>query len=271
MRALLDACVLYPTVMRELLLGAAGAGLYTPLWSPRILEEWARAVARNIPADAALARTEIALARAAFPEAEIAPAPDTEAALALPDPADTHVLAAAIDGHADILVTDNRADFPTRTLARHGLMDITVKARGDLHIDQHHTTEDVGIVLGQAVRKALGDMRGITRYADVHLPMDETLTRCAIDISGRPHLVFRVSFTQAKIGAFDTELVREFFQAFAQHSAITLHVENLYGDNSHHIAETCFKALARALRSALAIDPRQPDAVPSTKGSLGEA
>jgi imidazoleglycerol-phosphate dehydratase len=153
-------------------------------------------------------------------------------------------------------------------LARHSLMDLTVKARGDLHIDQHHTTEDVGIVLGQAVRKALGDMRGITRYADVHLPMDETLTRCAVDISGRPHLVFRVSFTQAKIGEFDTELVREFFQAFTQHSAITLHVENLYGDNSHHIAETCFKALARALRAALAIDPRQPDAVPSTKGML---
>jgi imidazoleglycerol-phosphate dehydratase len=155
-------------------------------------------------------------------------------------------------------------------LARHSLMDLEVTARGDLHIDQHHTTEDVGIVIGQAVKKALGDMRGITRYADVHLPMDETLTRCAIDISGRPHLVWRVAFTRSKIGEFDTELVREFFQAFAQHAGITLHIENLYGENSHHIAETCFKALARALRSALAIDPRQPDVVPSTKGSLGE-
>jgi imidazoleglycerol-phosphate dehydratase len=155
-------------------------------------------------------------------------------------------------------------------LARHSLMDLDVMARGDLHIDQHHTTEDVGIVIGQAVKKALGDMRGITRYADVHLPMDETLTRCAIDISGRPHLVWRVAFTRSKIGEFDTELVREFFQAFAQHGGITLHIENLYGENSHHIAETCFKALARALRSALAIDPRQPDVVPSTKGSLGE-
>jgi imidazoleglycerol-phosphate dehydratase len=155
-------------------------------------------------------------------------------------------------------------------LARHSLMDLEVTARGDLHIDQHHTTEDVGIVIGQALKKALGDMRGITRYADVHLPMDETLTRCAIDISGRPHLVWRVAFTRSKIGEFDTELVREFFQAFAQHAGITLHIENLYGENSHHIAETCFKALARALRSALAIDPRQPDVVPSTKGSLGE-
>ncbi len=173
-------------------------------------------------------------------------------------------------GKSDIETGVGFLDHMLDQLARHGLIDLTVKARGDLHIDQHHTTEDVGIVLGQAVRKALGDMRGITRYADVHLPMDETLTRCAIDISGRPFLVFRVSFTQAKIGEFDTELVREFFQAFAQHASITLHVETLYGDNSHHIAETCFKALARALRAAVAIDPRQPDKVPSTKGSLGE-
>ncbi|MGD9739695.1 MAG: imidazoleglycerol-phosphate dehydratase HisB [Bauldia sp.] len=161
-------------------------------------------------------------------------------------------------------------DHMLEQVARHGLLDLTVEAKGDLHIDQHHTTEDVGIVLGQAVKKALGDLRGITRYADVHLPMDETLTRCAIDLSGRPFLVWRVEFTRAKIGSFDTELVREFFQAFAQNAGITLHVETLYGANSHHIAETCFKALARALRAAVAIDPRQPNSVPSTKGSLTE-
>lgn len=174
-------------------------------------------------------------------------------------------------GRSEIATGVGFLDHMLDQLARHGLMDVSVKAAGDLHIDQHHTTEDVGIVLGQAVKKALGEMRGITRYADVHLPMDETLTRCAVDVSGRPHLVWRVSFTTAKIGAFDTELVREFFQAFAQHAGLTLHVENLYGDNSHHIAETCFKALARALRAAFAIDPRQPDQVPSTKGSLGES
>ena len=171
-------------------------------------------------------------------------------------------------GKSDIGTGVGFLDHMLEQLSRHGLIDLTVKAIGDLHIDQHHTTEDVGIVLGQAARKALGDMRGITRYSDVHLPMDGTLTRCAVDISGRPFLVWRVSFGTAKIGAFDTELVREFFQAFAQNAGITLHVETLYGDNSHHIAETCFKALARALRAAVAIDPRQPDQVPSTKGSL---
>lgn len=174
-------------------------------------------------------------------------------------------------GKSDIATGVGFLDHMLEQLSRHGLIDLTVKAKGDLHIDQHHTTEDVGIVLGQAVRKALGEMRGITRYADVHLPMDGTLTRCAVDISGRPFLVWLVSFGTAKIGEFDTELVREFFQAFAQNASITLHVENLYGDNSHHIAETCFKALARALRTAVAIDPRQPDQVPSTKGSLGES
>ncbi len=174
-------------------------------------------------------------------------------------------------GRSDIATGVGFFDHMLDQLARHGLLDLTVKANGDLHIDQHHTVEDVGIVLGQAVRKALGDMKGITRYADVHLPMDGTLTRCAVDVSGRPFLVWMVSFSQAKIGDFDTELVREFFQAFAQNAAITLHFETLYGDNSHHVAETCFKALARALRAALAIDPRQPDSVPSTKGSLGEA
>ncbi len=153
-------------------------------------------------------------------------------------------------------------------LARHSLMDIEVAAKGDLHIDQHHTVEDVGIVLGQALRKALGDSRGIMRYADVCLPMDETMTRVAVDVSGRPFLVFRTHFPQARIGEFDTELVREFFQAFAQNAAMALHIETLYGLNSHHIAETCFKGVARALRSALTVDPRQGDRVPSTKGTL---
>jgi imidazoleglycerol-phosphate dehydratase len=153
-------------------------------------------------------------------------------------------------------------------LARHSLMDIEIAAKGDLHIDQHHTVEDVGIALGQALRKALGDLRGIVRYADVHLPMDETLTRVAVDVSGRPFLVFRTQFAQAKIGEFDTELVREFFQAFSQNAAITLHIETLYGLNSHHIAETCFKGVARALGVALTIDPRQGGRIPSTKGAL---
>jgi len=154
-------------------------------------------------------------------------------------------------------------------LSRHSRIDMTVKAKGDLHIDQHHTTEDVGIVLGLAVKKALGDMRGITRYASVYLPMDETLSRVAIDVSGRPFLVFKVDFPRDKIGDFDCELVREFFQAFAMNAGITLHVETLYGDNAHHIAESCFKGLARAMRAAFAIDPAAATEIPSTKGSLG--
>jgi len=153
-------------------------------------------------------------------------------------------------------------------LAWHSRIDIRVKALGDLHIDQHHTTEDTGIALGQAVRQALGDMKGITRYSDVHVPMDEALTRVAIDISGRPFLVFRVAFGRDKVGAFDTELVREWFHAFAMNAGITLHVETLYGANDHHIAESCFKALARALRGAVAIDARAAGEVPSTKGVL---
>lgn len=160
-------------------------------------------------------------------------------------------------------------DHMLEQLARHSLIDITLSAKGDLHIDQHHTTEDAGIALGQALRQALGEMRGITRYADVHLPMDETLTRAAIDISGRPYLVWRVTFPTSKVGDFDTELFREFFQAFAQNAGIALHIETQYGANSHHIAETCFKALARALKAAVAIDPRQAGSVPSTKGRLG--
>ena len=154
-------------------------------------------------------------------------------------------------------------------LARHSRIDITAKAKGDLHIDHHHTTEDVGIALGQAVKQALGDMKGITRYADVHLPMDEALTRVAIDISGRPFLVFKSEFKRPKVGTFDTELVNEWFQAFAMNAGITLHVETLYGSNDHHIAESCFKGLARALRAVISVDERAKGEVPSTKGSLG--
>ena len=153
-------------------------------------------------------------------------------------------------------------------LARHSLIDIEVATRGDLHIDDHHTVEDTGIALGQAIRQALGDRAGITRYADALLPMDETLTRAAIDVSGRPFLVFRTEFSRPKIGTFDSELVREFFQAFATSAGITLHLETLYGFNAHHVAESCFKAVARALKIAVAIDPRQGGAIPSTKGTL---
>jgi imidazoleglycerol-phosphate dehydratase len=154
-------------------------------------------------------------------------------------------------------------------LARHSRIDIAVSGKGDLHIDHHHTTEDVGITLGQALKQALGDMKGITRYADVHVPMDEALTRVAVDVSGRPFLVFKATFARDKIGTFDTELVQEWFQAFAMNAGLTLHVETLYGSNDHHIAESCFKGLARALRAALAIDPRAAGEVPSTKGVLG--
>jgi imidazoleglycerol-phosphate dehydratase len=159
-------------------------------------------------------------------------------------------------------------DHMLELFARHGLFDVDVKVTGDLHVDQHHTTEDTGIALGQAFAKALGDKKGIVRYADVHLPMDETLTRVALDISGRPFLVFKAEFPSEKIGAFDTELVREFFQAFAMNGGVTLHVETLYGLNSHHIAESCFKGVARALRAAVSVDPREEGRVPSTKGAL---
>jgi imidazoleglycerol-phosphate dehydratase len=171
-------------------------------------------------------------------------------------------------GAYDISTGVGFLDHMLEQLARHSLIDITLKAKGDLHIDFHHTTEDCGIVLGQAVAKALGDKQGITRYASAYLPMDETLTRVAIDVSGRPHFVWQVQFSAPKLGDMDTELFREFFQAFAQHAGITLHMTNLYGENNHHIAETCFKGLARALREAVAIDPRQSGRVPSTKGSL---
>lgn len=153
-------------------------------------------------------------------------------------------------------------------LSRHSLIDMTIKADGDLHVDDHHTVEDTGIAIGQAISKALGDRRGITRYASLDLAMDETLTRAAVDLSGRPFLIWDVKFTSPKIGTFDTELVREFFQALAQNAGITLHISNIYGANNHHIAETCFKAVARVLRTATEIDPRQAGRVPSTKGSL---
>ncbi len=172
-------------------------------------------------------------------------------------------------GKADVKTGVGFFDHMLDLLARHSRIDLTVRADGDLHVDFHHTTEDVGIALGQAVRKALGDMAGITRYASLYMPMDETLTRVALDVSGRPVLVFKAAFPRQKIGEFDTELVREWFQAFAMNAGVTLHVETLYGDNSHHIAESCFKGLARALRVALAIDPRNAGEIPSTKGQLG--
>jgi imidazoleglycerol-phosphate dehydratase len=159
-------------------------------------------------------------------------------------------------------------DHMLEQIARHGLFDLEIKANGDLHIDDHHTVEDVGIVLGQAFRKALGDMRGITRYADTHLAMDETLSRVALDISGRAFLVFKASFNTPKIGTFDTQLVREFFQAFAMNAGITLHIETLYGENDHHIAESIFKGVARSLRKAVEIDVKLQGVIPSSKGVL---
>ena len=181
------------------------------------------------------------------------------------------VVAVGLDGSgkAEIATGIGFFDHMLEQLARHSLIDIDVTAKGDLHIDQHHTVEDVGIALGQAVRQALGDLKGITRYADVHMPMDEALTRIAIDVSGRPMLVFRSKFIRDKIGNFDTELVNEWFQAFAMNAGVTLHVETLYGSNDHHIAESCFKGLARALRAAFTIDARAANEIPSTKGSLG--
>jgi imidazoleglycerol-phosphate dehydratase len=162
-------------------------------------------------------------------------------------------------------------DHMLEQLSRHSLIDITLKAQGDLHIDYHHTTEDTGIVLGEAVAKALGDLKGITRYGTATIPMDETCTRVAIDVSGRPFLVWKVDFSKPKLGDMDTELFLEWFRAFAQSAGVTLHVENLYGTNNHHIIESCYKGLARALRQAIEIDPRKADALPSTKGVIGKA
>ncbi len=154
-------------------------------------------------------------------------------------------------------------------LARHSLIDITLKAKGDLHIDFHHTTEDTGYVIGEAVSKALGNRAGIQRYGHAVIPFDETLTQVSLDASNRPHLVWKVAFTRPKLGEMDTELFKEWFQAFAQSAGLTLHVENVYGENNHHIVESCFKGLARALRQAIEIDPRRAGAIPSTKGTLG--
>jgi imidazoleglycerol-phosphate dehydratase len=159
-------------------------------------------------------------------------------------------------------------DHMIEQLSRHSLIDIALEAAGDLHIDFHHTTEDCGIVLGQALSRALGDRKGIRRYGSALLPMDEALTRVALDLSNRPYLVWRVGFTRPKLGEMDTELFKEFFQALAQAGGLTLHVDSLYGENNHHIVETCFKGVARALREAIELDPRRIDAVPSTKGTL---
>lgn len=172
------------------------------------------------------------------------------------------------NGKFDITTGVGFFDHMLEQLSRHSLIDMRVMAKGDLHIDDHHTVEDTGIALGQAVAKALGERRGIVRYASLDLAMDDTLTAVAIDVSGRPFLVWNVKFSAAKIGNFDTELVREFFQAFAMNAGITLHVNNQYGANNHHIAETIFKAVARVLRVAIETDSRQKDAIPSTKGSL---
>jgi len=160
-------------------------------------------------------------------------------------------------------------DHMLEQLSRHSLIDLTLRAKGDLHIDYHHTTEDTGIVVGEAVAKALGDRKGITRYGTATIPMDETCTRVSLDVSNRPYLIWKVAFSKPKLGEMDTELFKEWFQAFAQAAGVTLHVENLYGENNHHIVESCFKGLARALRQAVEIDPRKADAVPSTKGVLG--
>ena len=172
-------------------------------------------------------------------------------------------------GRSDVATGIGFLDHMLHQLARHGLLDLTVRAKGDLHIDFHHTTEDTGIVIGQAVAKALGDRRGIRRYASALIPMDETLTRVAIDVSNRPYLVWNVAIPRPALGEMDTELFKEWFKAFAQSAGVTLHVENLYGENSHHIVESCFKGLARALKDAVEIDPRAAGTVPSTKGTLG--
>jgi imidazoleglycerol-phosphate dehydratase len=171
-------------------------------------------------------------------------------------------------GRANIATGVGFFDHMLDQLARHSLIDLTIQAQGDRHIDDHHTVEDVGIAVGQALAKALGDKRGLARFADCLLPMDETMTRVAIDVSGRSFLVFRTEFPTEKIGGFDTQLVREFFQALSSNAGLTLHIETLYGSNSHHIAESCFKGVARALRAAVKIDPRQAERVPSTKGAL---
>ena len=177
----------------------------------------------------------------------------------------------ALDGSGESAISTGIGflDHMLDQLSRHSLIDLKLTAKGDLHIDYHHTTEDTGIVIGQALSQALGDRRGIMRYGEATIPMDETLTRVALDASNRPYLIWKVAFSRPKLGEMDTELFKEWFQAFAQHGGLTLHIENLYGENNHHIVESCFKGVARALRQAIAIDPRKADAVPSTKGVLG--
>ena len=171
-------------------------------------------------------------------------------------------------GQARVATGIGFLDHMLEQVARHGLLDIELKAEGDLHVDYHHTVEDTGIVLGQALAQALGERKGIVRYGHALVPMDEALTRVALDVSNRPYLVWRVTLPRDKVGEIDSELFKEWFRAFAQHGGLTLHVETLYGDNSHHIVESCYKALARALRQAVEIDPRKADEVPSTKGRL---
>jgi imidazoleglycerol-phosphate dehydratase len=173
------------------------------------------------------------------------------------------------EGRSEIKTGIGFLDHMLDQLARHSLIDIKLAAKGDLHIDFHHTTEDTGIVLGEAVAKALGERKGIARWGEATVPMDETLTRVALDASNRPYLIWKVKFSKPKLGEMDTELFKEWFQAFAQHAGLTLHIENLYGENNHHIVESCFKGLARSLRAAVAIDPRKAGEVPSTKGVLG--
>ena len=176
-----------------------------------------------------------------------------------------------LDGTGEYTITTGIGflDHMLEQLSRHSLMDLQVQGQGDIHIDFHHMTEDTGIAIGEAVSKALGDLKGITRYGSATIPMDETLTRVNLDISKRPYLIWKVDFTKPKLGDMDTELFKEWFQAFANGAGITLHVENIYGENNHHIVESCFKALARAFRQAIEIDPRKADTIPSTKGTLG--
>ena len=180
-------------------------------------------------------------------------------------------VAVNLDGTGDYEVSTGIGflDHMLEQLSRHSLIDLKVAAEGDLHIDFHHTTEDTGIVIGEAVREALGDFKGLTRYGSATIPMDETCTRVSLDVSQRPYLIWQVAFTKPKLGDMDTELFKEWFQAFSQAASVTLHIENLYGENNHHIVESCFKGLARALREAIEIDLRKSDAVPSTKGMLG--
>ena len=172
-------------------------------------------------------------------------------------------------GKSDVETGIGFLDHMLESFAKHSSIDLKVRAKGDTHIDFHHTTEDTGIVIGLAIAKAVGERKGIRRFGHASIPMDETLTRCSIDASGRPYLIWKVSFSRAKLGEMDTELFKEWFQALSQNAGLTLHIENLYGENNHHIAESCYKACARALREALETDPTQSGQIPSTKGSLG--